>query len=73
MIEMKEKYPQQMYGRPVTATSSEFNYDMGAAPIGGKLIVLNHGNVATFAILSSENKKYFKAWAPMPRIQQDMK
>lgn len=63
----------QMLGTPVTASVSEFNYDMGSAPLGGKLIVLNPGNVATFAILNSTNKKYFKAWAPMPKIRQDMK
>lgn len=62
-----------MLGTPVTAPVSEFNYDMEVAPLGGKLIVLNPGNVATFAILSSSNKKYFKAWAPMPKIRSDMK
>jgi hypothetical protein len=67
------KHEQQMHGRPVTANVSEFNYDMDKAPIGGKLIVLNPGNVAAFAVLSSTNKKYFKAWAPLPRIRQDMK
>lgn len=73
MTDCKNKYPQEMHGKPVTANVSEFNYDMNAAPKGGKLIVLNMGNVATFAILHSENVKDFKAWAPLPKIRKDMK
>lgn len=66
-------YPANMLGKPVTAPVSVFNYDMNAAPKGGKLLVLNHGNVATFAVLSDRNLKDFKAWAPMPKIREDMK
>lgn len=65
------QYPADMLGKPVTAAVSEFNYDMDAAPKGGKLLVLNHGNVATFAVLSDRNKRDFKAWAPMPKIRKD--
>jgi hypothetical protein len=67
------KYPREMHGKPVTAPVSEFNYDMDTAPTGGKLIVLNPGNVATFAVLNQENKKHFKAWAPCPQIRKDKK
>ena len=70
---MTEKQPQQMNGKPVTAQQSEFNYDMKAAPLGGKVIVLNPGNVATFAILTNVNRKDFKAWAPLPKIRKDKK
>ena len=73
MTELKSKYPQEMHGKPVTAAVSEFNYDMSKAPRGGKLIVLNEGNCATFAVLNNENIKHFKAWAPMPKIRKDMK
>ena len=64
-------FPAEMHGKPVTAPVSEFNYDMDTAPKGGKLIVLNHGGVATFAILSDRNNKDFQAWAPMPKIRKD--
>lgn len=65
------EYPEDMHGKPVTADYSYFNYDMSKAPVGGKLIVLNHGGVATFSNLSSENKKDFQAWAPLPKTRKN--
>jgi hypothetical protein len=61
------KYPGHMGGNPVTAQVSEYNYDMESAPVGGKLIVLNHSGCATFSVLTSDDKQYFQAWAPMPK------
>ncbi len=66
-------YPQDMHGKPVTADYSYFNYDMDKAPVGGKLIVLNHGGVATFSNLTAENKKDFQAWAPLPKTRKSRK
>jgi hypothetical protein len=60
-------YPADMHGRPVTANSSEWCYDMGSAPVGGKLLVLNKSNVATLSVLTSDDKQYFQAWAPLPK------
>lgn len=61
-------FPDNMHGKPVAARMvSEFNYDMNTAPKGGKLLVLNEGDVATIAMLSDSNKKHFKAWAPLPK------
>lgn len=65
------EYPEDMHGKPVTADYSYFNYNMDKAPVGGKLIVLNHGGVATFSNLSSENKKDFQAWAPLPKTRKN--
>jgi hypothetical protein len=61
------KYPGYMGGTPVTAQVSEWNYDMENAPVGGKLLVLNHAGCATFSVLTSDDKQYFQAWAPMPK------
>jgi hypothetical protein len=61
------RYPVHMGGTPVTAPVSEWNYNMDDAPVGGKLIVLNHSGCATFSVLTSDDKQYFQAWAPMPK------
>lgn len=43
-----------------------YTMDMGQAPNASKLICLNPGNSAVFALLNSSNKKDFIGWAPMP-------
>lgn len=70
LTETPPEFPQDMQGKPVTAEVSYYNYDMDAAPKGGKLLVLNHGGVATFAVLSDKNKRDFRAWAPLPKVRK---
>ncbi len=53
---------------PLTDSDPVWNFDMSAAPHGRKLIALNPGKVAVFAVLSSRNLKDFTAWYPLPRI-----
>ncbi|MBQ69621.1 hypothetical protein CL689_06140 [Candidatus Saccharibacteria bacterium] len=43
-----------------------YRMDMSKAPNASKLICLNPGNSAVFALLNSGNKKDFIGWAPMP-------
>ena len=54
---------------PLTDSDPEWNFDMSAAPHGRKLIALNPGNVAVFAVLSSRNLKDFSAWYPLPKVK----
>lgn len=55
---------------PHTAPDPEWNFDMSAAPHGRKLIALNPGGVAVFAVLSSRNLRDFHAWYPLPKIKE---
>ena len=57
---------------PLTDSDPEWNTDMSKAPHGRKLIALNPGGVAVFAVLSSRNLKDFTAWYPLPRIPKDV-
>ena len=57
---------------PLTDSDPEWNFDMSAAPHGCKLIALNPGKVAVFAVLSSRNLKDFIGWYPLPRIPKDV-
>lgn len=41
---------------------------MQSAPLGRKLLALNHGGVAAFASLTENNLKYFKAWCALPKV-----
>lgn len=66
-----KQYPHDMHGKPVTAPIVYFNMDMSTAPKGGKLIALNPGRVATFAVLNESNKQHFIGWSPMPKIPKD--
>lgn len=43
-----------------------YSMNMELAPNASKLICLNPGNSAVFALLNSTNKKDFIGWAPMP-------
>ena len=56
-----------MLGRHVTADSSEWNYDMACAPVGGKLLALTRGRVCVTAVftLADRTSGHFIAWAPM--------
>lgn len=65
------QFPAYMLGKPVTTPEMYFNMDMTTAPRGGKLIVLNPGRVATFAVISERNRDDFLGWAPMPKIPKD--
>ena len=57
---------------PLTDSDPVWNFDMSAAPHGRKLIALNPGKVAVFAVLSSRNLKDFIGWYPLPRIPKDV-
>ena len=56
---------------PHTNPDPKWNFDMNAAPHGRKLIALNPGNVAVFAVLSYRNVKDFQAWYPLPRLPKE--
>ena len=56
---------------PLTDSDPEWNFDMSAAPHGCKLIALNPGKVAVFAVLSSRNLKDFIGWYPLPRLPKN--
>lgn len=62
-----------MLGRPVTAAAPALNYDMQAAPVGGKLLVLTKGMVLTFAVLRQVDKVagHFIAWCPLPKRDKE--
>lgn len=53
---------------PLTDSDPTWHTDMSKAPHGRKLIALNPGGVAVFAVLSARNLKDFTAWYPLPRI-----
>ncbi len=55
---------------PLTDPDPEWNFDMSAAPHGRKLIALNPGGVAVFAVLSSRNLRDFQAWYPLPKVKE---
>ena len=59
--------------KPVTSHEPRWNFDMDAAPLGGKLLALNHGMCACFATLSNKNKHDFLAWCPLPKIPKEYK
>ncbi len=56
---------------PLTDPDPEWNFNMSAAPHGKKLIALNPGGVAVFAVLSYRNLKDFQGWYPLPRIPKE--
>lgn len=56
---------------PLTDPDPEWNFNMAEAPHGKKLIALNPGGVAVFAVLSYRNLKDFQAWYPLPRIPKE--
>ena len=56
---------------PLTDSDPEWNTDMSKAPHGRKLIALNPGGVAVFAVLSARNLKDFTAWYPLPRLPKN--
>lgn len=43
------------------------------APLGKKLIAINEGGVAVFAVLTSGNRDMFTHWYPLPRVPKDAK
>jgi hypothetical protein len=53
--------------KPVSAQQSEMCSDMSKAPLGRKVIAINPGGVAVFAVLSKDNLKHFIEWAPLPK------
>lgn len=59
--------------KPVTGVRPEWNFNMDQAPLGGKLMALNPGNVAVFATLSRSNIHHFRAWCPLPKIPMEHK
>ncbi len=62
-----------MNSNPVTSHYPEWIFDMNSAPLGRKLLVLNHGDVAAFGCLTPDNLKHFRAWCALPKIPKEMK
>lgn len=56
---------------PFTHEEPCWNFNMSNAPLGRKLIALNPGGVAVFAVLSYRNVKDFQAWYPLPRLPKE--
>lgn len=44
-----------------------WNYDMTAAPVGKRLLLLGGGGVLTIGVITSSRDQFFKAWAPFPK------
>lgn len=55
----------------VSAAASVWNYDMAACPVGEKCMLLNMGGVATFGPLVENSRKYFMAWAALPKRDKE--
>lgn len=53
--------------KPVSSVHPMYSEDMSTAPHGRKLIALNPGGVACFAVITNSNVKDFIAWAPLPK------
>lgn len=62
-----------MNSNPVTSDHPQWIFDMQSAPLGRKLLVLNHSGVAAFASLTQDNLKHFRAWCALPKIPKEMK
>lgn len=62
-----------MNSNPVTSDEPRWIFDMQTAPLGRKLLALNHGGVAAFASLTENNLKHFKAWCALPKIPKEHK
>jgi hypothetical protein len=54
-------------GTHVSTTGSPWNYDMDSCPVGAKVWLLNLSGCATTGPLSENMRKYFAAWAPLPK------
>lgn len=54
--------------KPVTTSDIFFNMNMNACPTGRKVIALNPGKVACFAVITSTNRSDFLGWCPLPKV-----
>jgi hypothetical protein len=59
--------------KPVTSHAPAWNFDMSTAPAGRKLLALNPGHVACFALITNNNRADFRAWCALPKIPKEMK
>jgi hypothetical protein len=55
-----------------TAPVSEWNYDMGAAPAGAKMLLLTKNGIAVLGHVSGETRKGYMAWAALPRRNKEI-
>jgi len=46
---------------------------MNTAPAGRKLLALNPGHVACFAMITNGNRQDFRAWCALPKIPKEHK
>lgn len=51
----------------VTTDQLRFRADMHNAPLGKKLLAINPGGVAVFAILTRANLHHFIEWCEVPK------
>ena len=54
--------------KPVTTPDLFFTMDMATCPTGRKVIALNPGKVACFAVITNTNRADFIGWCPLPKV-----
>jgi hypothetical protein len=58
--------------RVATAAVSEWIYDMDAAPLGVKMLLLTKNGIAVLGHVSSDTKSGYMAWAALPRRNKEI-
>lgn len=58
---------------PVVVSEDVYYYPMDTAPLGKKVIALNEGGVAVFAVLTRDTLGHYKGWHPMIKERKDAK
>ena len=58
----------------VAAVDPEYYWQpLVTVPLGAKVLLLTHGEVAVIGKVGTHDQKYYRAWAPLPKIPRDMK